>query len=51
LMFCLLEGAFLLCRATRSTAPLDIARAHAADAVAGALSGGGDAETPGRATP
>jgi AcrR family transcriptional regulator len=49
LMFCLLEGAFLLCRATRSTAPLDIARAHAADAVAGALSGGGDAGAPGSA--
>ena len=33
LLFCLLEGAFILCRATRSTTPLDIARLHAVGAV------------------
>jgi AcrR family transcriptional regulator len=36
-MLCLLEGAFIFCRATRSTEPLRIAGASAAAAVAGAL--------------
>jgi AcrR family transcriptional regulator len=37
LLFCLLEGAFILCRATRSTKPLDIARLQAVGAVADEL--------------
>ena len=37
LLFCLLEGAFILCRTTRSTKPLNIARLHAVEAVADEL--------------
>jgi AcrR family transcriptional regulator len=36
-MFCLLEGAFILARATRSAAPLEVARIDAVRAVAAAL--------------
>jgi AcrR family transcriptional regulator len=36
-ILCSLEGAYVLCRASRSTDPLDIAGAAAADAVAAAL--------------
>jgi AcrR family transcriptional regulator len=38
-MFCLLEGAFILARATRSSAPLEVARIEAMRAVGAALTG------------